>query len=130
MPATIGTANSTARRLACVFMGGPLGHGIRHRQQPVPGRHATSPCLIPRVDVILGLHDRVAREPALGVVRLRGTICRCPRLERLGRRVIVKRGVPHPPSGNRLASFTMKSTSCWVVGTTGWPGSESFTSVL
>src|SRR5881296_472774 len=63
-----------------------------------------SPLPVVRENVISGLHDRVAREPALGVVPLRRLVSQGAGLNAAH---------PHPPlSANLLLSFTMKSTSC------------------
>jgi len=51
---------------------------------------------IVREDVIFCLNARVAREPALGVVRLRRFVSHGAGPERIGCRVIVEHGVPPP----------------------------------
>src|SRR5205823_14996350 len=62
-----------------------------------------SPLPVVRENVISCLHDRVAREPALGVVPLRRLVSQGAGLNAAH---------PHPPlSANLLLSFTMKSTS-------------------
>src|SRR5260370_40751953 len=51
-------------------------------------------------NVILGLHDRVTREPALGVVRLRRLVGLGAGRERTGRGGIIERG-PCPSAAGR-----------------------------
>src|SRR5260370_7567978 len=55
--------------------------------------NTTSPLWVLRENVVLLLHYRVAREPALGVVPLRRLIRRCAGPERIGRGVILKLGI-------------------------------------
>src|SRR5260370_5319464 len=52
--------------------------------------NTTSPLGVLRENVVLLLHYRVAREPALGVVPLRRLVRRCAEPERIGRGVILK----------------------------------------
>src|ERR1700724_3071137 len=54
------------------------------------GKDTTSPLGVLRENVVLLLHYRVAREPALGVVPLRRLIRRCAGPERIGRGVILE----------------------------------------
>src|SRR3984893_3763416 len=60
----------------------------------------TSPLGVLRENVVLLLHYRVAREPALGVVPLRRLIRQCAGPERIGRGVILERR-PSPSSAVR-----------------------------
>src|SRR3984893_17729236 len=50
----------------------------------------TLPFGVLRKNVVLLLHYRVAREPALGIVPLRRLVRQCPGLERIGRGIILK----------------------------------------
>src|SRR6266550_6262592 len=59
-----------------------------------------SPLPVVRENVISGLHGRVAHEPALGVVALRGLVSRGGGRERIGRSVILERG-PSPAAAVR-----------------------------
>src|SRR5438034_1723909 len=77
-----------------------------------------SPLPVVRENVISGLHDRVAREPALGVVPLRRLVSQGAGLNAAH---------PHPPlSANLLLSFTMKSTSCRLTAPSQWGTSRAF----
>src|SRR5579859_4500544 len=63
---------------------------------PVP----RSPVSVIRENVVSCLHDRVAREPALGVVPLRRMVRQGAGRERIGCSVIVEHG-PSPPAAVR-----------------------------
>ena len=92
------------------------------RQQDGP----QSPLRVLGEDVVFPLHDRVAGEPALGVVALRRLVRLGGGRERVGRGVVLERAYPHPPlSANRALSFTMKSTSCRAPATFVGPGASS-----
>jgi hypothetical protein len=56
-------------------------------------RNSTSPLRVPRENIVLLLHYRMAPEPALGTVPLRRLILKCAGPERVGRGVILKLGI-------------------------------------
>src|SRR5215469_8132907 len=66
----------------------------------IRGASYRSPLLVVRENVISCLHDRVAPEPALGVVPLRRLVGRGGGRERIGRSVVVERG-PSPSAAVR-----------------------------
>src|SRR5258707_11063538 len=77
-----------------------------------------SPFSVLRENVIFCLHDRVAREPALGVVRLRRLVGLGAGRERTGRGVIIEHG-PSPSAAVRepLAVLHHEVHVCSVPGT-------------
>src|SRR5215475_11907770 len=69
-------------------------------------RSYCSPVPVIRENVVSCLHDRVAREPALGIIRLRRPVSQGAGRERIGRGVILEDG-PSPSAAVRkpLAVF-------------------------
>ena len=61
--------------------------------------HTASPVPVIRENVISCLHDRVAREPALGVVPLRRLVSQGAGRERIGRGVSIARRVESDATG-------------------------------
>ena len=82
------------------------GHTKSRRGATLSATLSDSAAPIIREDVVSRLHDRMARESALGVVPLRRLVGRGTGLEPAGRRLIVEHGPP-PPAGLRepLAVF-------------------------
>src|SRR5216117_2439813 len=84
--------STTRREIALAIV-----RSVVHDRRPSA---AGSPLPVVRENVISCLHDRVAREPALGVVTLRRLVSRGAGLERIGRSVILERG-PSPAAAVR-----------------------------
>jgi hypothetical protein len=112
---------AAAKRLGCPLSApdaDSLRRSIAPRKIPVPDRQIRSALPVIRENVISCLRCRVAREPALAVVRLRRLVSHGAEREHIGRGVILEHGPPPSAlSANLLRSFTIRSTSFKVPGT-------------